>query len=92
MPHDDVLVVQIRTPDFSFVLATRGEHASGRSIVGTSDHLANEAELPHGDHILDTRYVVKHLANLLISYLSFLNVSHREVEDPSNILMEKTSS
>ncbi len=41
MPHDDVLVVQIRMPNFPFVLATCGEHASGRSIVGTSDHLAN---------------------------------------------------
>ncbi len=29
MPHDDVLVVQIRTPDYTFVLATCGEHASG---------------------------------------------------------------
>ncbi len=71
------------------MLVTWGVHASGRSIIGTSDHLADEAELPRGNHILDTWYVVKHLVNVLISYSSFINISHREVENPTNILMEK---
>ncbi len=68
MPYDDVLVVQVGTPNFAFVLAARSEHASGGGIVWSSDHLANEAELPRSYHILDAWYVIKHLTNLLVSY------------------------
>ena len=89
VPYDDVLVVQVRTPYFSLVLAARGEHTLGWGIVRASYHLADEAELPRGNHILDAWYVIKHLTHLLVSYLSFLYIGHREVKYLSNILMEK---
>ncbi len=43
MSYDDVLVVRIRMLNFPFVLASCSEHASGGSIVGALDHLADEA-------------------------------------------------
>ena len=89
MPYDDVLVVQVRAPDFLFVLAACSEHASGRSIVWSSNHLANDAKLPPSDHILDARYVVEHLTNFLVSYSALLDIAYREVKYPSYIPMEE---
>ncbi len=53
MPYDDVLVVQVRTLDFLLVLAALSEHALGWGIVLALYHLADEAELPHSNHILN---------------------------------------
>ncbi len=41
MSYDNVLVVEIRTPDFALVLAARGKHVSGWGIVWTSYHFAD---------------------------------------------------
>ena len=71
------------------MLAARGEQVLGRSIVWASDRFADEAELPPGNHFLDARYVIKQMVNFHVSYLSLLNVSHREVEVPLNISMEE---
>ena len=87
MPYDDVLVVKVRTPYFPLVLAARGEHTSGWGIVRASYHLADEAKLYRGNHILDAWDIVKHLTHFLVSYSSFLYIGHREVEYPLNILM-----
>ncbi len=76
MPYDDVLVVQVGTPNFALVLAARSEHASGRGIIWSLDHLANEAELPCSYHILDAWYIIKHLKNLLVLYLALVNIAH----------------
>ncbi len=76
MLYNDILVVQVRAPDFSFVLAARGEHASGGGINWPLNHLANEAKLPRSYHILDARYIIEHLSNLLLSYLALFDITH----------------
>ncbi len=87
MSYDSVLVVEIGAPNFALVLAASGKHALGWGIVWTSYHLADEAELPRGNHILDAWYIIKHLTYLFVSYLSLLNIAHREVEYLLNVSM-----
>ena len=74
-------------PEFALVLAARGKHASGWGIVWTSYHLADEAELPRGNHVLDAWNIIKHLTHFVVSYSSLLNIAHQEVEYPSNVSM-----
>ena len=89
MPYNNVLVVEVRTPDFALVLAARSKHALGWGIVWTSHDFANEAQLSRSNHVLDARNVVKHLTHLVISYSSLLDVAHREIKYSPNIPMEE---
>ena len=89
MPYDNVLVVEVRTSNFPLVLAACRKHSSGWSIVRASYHFADEAELSRRNHILDAWDVVEHLTHFLVSYLSLFDITHREIEYPSNISMEK---
>jgi hypothetical protein len=38
--YNNIFVVKVRTSLFSFMLATRSEHMSGRGVGGTTDNFA----------------------------------------------------
>ncbi len=80
MSYDNILVVEVRTPNFALVLAACSKHASGWGVIWTSYYLANEAELPRSNHFLDAWNVVKHLKHFVVSYSSLLYIAYREVE------------
>ncbi len=69
--------------------AACGKHASGRSIVWSSNYLAEEAKLSCCDHILDAWNFIKHPAHFLISYLVVLDISNREVKYSANATVKE---
>ena len=92
MPYNNVLVVEVRTFNFLFVLAACRKHLSGWSIVRASYYLAYEAELSHRNHILYAWDVVKHLTHFLVPYVLLFDVAHREIEFCQIFRWRKTSS
>jgi hypothetical protein len=55
----------------------------------TSYYFAKEAELPGGNHVYDTWYVIEHLASLLIADVVFLNLHYGDVEYPPDTTMKE---
>jgi hypothetical protein len=81
--------VYIGAPNFPFVLAACGKHASGGSIVLSSNYLAKEDELSCCNHILDAWNIIKHPAHFLILYLVVLDISNPEVKYSMNALVKE---
>jgi hypothetical protein len=81
--------MKVRAALIALVLVAGGEHATGRVVDRAPDNLPEEAKLPGSNHVLDTRYVVKHAAYFLILEMLFLHVGDGDVKDPLNAAMEE---
>jgi len=57
-----ILVMKVRMALIAFVLAAGGEHGACRVVERPAYNLSNESELSGSDHVLDTRYVIEHVA------------------------------
>ncbi len=84
-----VLVMKVRAALIALVLAADGEHATSRAVDRAPDNFPKEAKLPGRDHVLDTRYVVKHVAYFLILEMLFPHIGDGDVKDPPNATMEE---
>ncbi len=73
----------------ALVLAAGGEHVAGRAVDRPVDNFPKETKLPGSDHVLNTWYVVKHAAYLLILEMLFLHIGDGDVKDPLNAAMEE---
>ena len=73
----------------ALVLAAGSEHAAGRMVDRPPDNFPEEAKLPGSNHVLDTRYVVKHAAYFLILGMLFPHIGDGNVKDPPNAAMEE---
>jgi hypothetical protein len=81
--------MKVRAALIALVLAAGGEHATGRAVDRALDNFPKEAKLPGSDHVLDTRYVVKHAAYFLILEMLFPHIGGGDVKDPPNAAMEE---
>jgi len=54
--------MKVRMALIAFVLAAGGEHGACRVVERPAYNLSNESELSGSDHVLDTRYVIEHVA------------------------------
>ena len=71
------------------MVATGRDHASRRSIIGTSDSLSYEVELLGSDHVFDVRDIVEYASDLGISNPFFLHLHHVDVKNALNALMQE---
>jgi hypothetical protein len=55
----------------------------------TSYYLTKESKLSSGNHVDNTWNVIKHLTNLLIADVVFLNLHYGDVEYLSDAMMEE---
>jgi hypothetical protein len=81
--------MKVRAALIVLVLAAGGEHATGRAVDRSPDNFPKEAKLPGSNHVLDTKYVVKHAAYFLILEMMFPHIGDRDVKDPPNAAMEE---
>ena len=71
------------------MVATGRDHASRRSIVGTSDSLSHEVELSGSNHVFDVRDVVEYASDLGILNLFFLHSCHVDGKKASDASMQE---
>jgi hypothetical protein len=81
--------MKVRVALIALVLAAGGEHATGRVVDWAPDNFPEDAKLPGSDHVLDTRYVIKHAAYFLILEMLFPHIGDGDVKDPPNAAMEE---
>ncbi len=81
--------MKVRAALIVLVLAAGGEHATGRAADRAPDNFPKEAKLPGSNHVLDTRYVVKHAVYILILEMLFPHIGDGDVKDPPNAAMEE---
>ncbi len=81
--------MKVRAASIALVLAAGGKHAAGRVVDRAPDNFPMEAKLPSSNHVLDTRYVVKHAVYFLILEMLFPHVGDGDVKDPPNAAMEE---
>ena len=81
--------MKVGVASIALVLAAGSEHAMGRAVDRALDNFPKEAKLPGSDHVLDTRYVVKHVAYFLILEMLFPHIGDGDVKDPLNVAMEE---
>jgi hypothetical protein len=81
--------MKVRATLIALVLAAGCEHAMGRVANRAPDNFSEESKLPGSDHVLDTRYVVKHAVYFLILEMLFLHIGDGDVKDPPNAAMEE---
>jgi hypothetical protein len=89
MLDDDILVMKVRASLVPFMLTTGSEHASGRSIVGTSNNFAEEPKLTGGNHISDTWDVVEKSSYFFIADMVVFNLDDGDVEDMSDVAVKE---
>ncbi len=71
------------------VPAAGSKHATGRAANRSLDNFPKEAKLPGSNHVLDARYVVEHVAHLLILEMLFPQIGDEDVKNPLNAAMEE---
>jgi hypothetical protein len=81
--------MKVRVASIALVLAAGGEHATSRAVDRAPDNFPEEAKLPGSDHVLDTRYIIKHAAYFLIMAMLFPHISDGDVKDPPNAAIEE---
>ncbi len=86
--HDDVFVVEIGTSAFALVLTASCEHLTSWRVMQTS-YFTKESKLSGGNHVDNTWNVIKHLTNLLIADVVFLNLHYGNMEYLSDATMEE---
>ncbi len=87
--HNDVFVVEIVTSVFALVLTASCEHPTSWRVMRTSYYFTKESKLSGGNHVDNTWNVIKHLTNLLIADVVFLNLHYGNVEYLLNATMEE---
>ena len=66
--HDKILFVEKGSSGLPNLVAARCQHLLGWAVVRSSHYLSNDVELLDSYHMTHTRYVIKHLSDVLISF------------------------
>ena len=85
----DILIVEIRTSYLAFMLTACCEHSAGRGVVWSTHYPTKESKLPCRNHVYDTRNVIEHLSDLVISDVVFLNLQYGDVEYSPNAAVKE---
>jgi hypothetical protein len=87
--HDDIFVVEIGMSAFALVLTASCEHPTSWRVMRTSYYITKEYKLSGSNHVDNTWNVIKHLTNLLIADVVFLNLHYGNVEYLLDATMEE---
>ncbi len=81
--------MEIGTSAFALVLTAGCEHPTSWRVMRTSYYFTKEFKLSGGNHVDNTWNVIKHLTNLLIADVVFLNLHYGDVVYSLDATMEE---
>ena len=81
--------MEIRTPYLALMLTACCEHSAGRGVVWSPHYLTKETKLSRCNHVYDTRNIIEHSSDLVISDVVFLNLQYGDVEYSPNAAVKE---
>ncbi len=84
-----VLVVQEGSTNKAGVVTIRSQHALCWSVMRRAYYATNEIHLLGCDHVVHSRYVIKHVTHMFISDAFLFHLEHGYSQDWANVAMEE---